>query len=376
MEGRIRQALERLFDKPTADAARLTNLGGHASLRIYWRIHLPHGSWPREENVRMAMVLPEGADPLKSEEGQASDAPKFEELPFVDVHRLLVALDQPVPAIDLIDMELGVLILEDLGDELFETMYLNLKRDFGTEPANLRVPTEQLYHKAINLLVDLQRSYSETLANPKRELPESIALGRSFNRELLRWELDHYKEWGLQAQYGEDILEDAAGDLDRLFDQLVDDLLEQPRTLVLRDYQSRNLLNKHGGLHLIDFQDALMGPMIYDLVALLRDSYIELPFVTVRRLVDHYTKQGFAAGLEWCDDPDAVLRAFCLQTVQRKLKDAGRFIYIDRVKGNPSFLDYYKPSIGYVRQALEMLEDDYLELAHLLAEFEPAWHDD
>jgi aminoglycoside/choline kinase family phosphotransferase len=119
-----------------------------------------------------------------------------------------------------------------------------------------------------------------------------------------------------------------------------------------------------------------MGPMIYDLVALLRDSYIELPFVTVRRLVDHYTKQGFAAGLEWCDDPDAVLRAFCLQTVQRKLKDAGRFIYIDRVKGNPSFLDYYKPSIGYVRQALEMLEDDYLELAHLLAEFEPAWHDD
>ena len=68
-------------------------------------------------------------------------------------------------------------------------------------------------------------------------------------------------------------------------------------------------------------------------------------------------------------------RAFNLQTVQRKLKDAGRFIFIDRVKGNPDFLPYYKSSITYVRQALEMLPA-YDELADLLSEFEPAWHDD
>lgn len=376
MEARIRQALTQLFDARTAEMARLDNLGGHASLRIYWRIHLPPGkAWPREELTRIAMVLPEEAL-SKSDEGESSTAAAPTELPFVDVHRFLDALSLPVPQIDLVDMSLGVLILEDLGDELFEHLYLGIEQDFGSDQGDRRIPTEQLYHRAINLLVDVQRSFVQNQRDDA-PIPRTIATSRAFDRELLRWELDHYREWGLQAQYGEDVLGDAIHDMNRIFDHLVDEILAIPQTLVLRDYQSRNIMSKNGELFLIDFQDALMGPAVYDLVALLRDSYIQLPYVTVHRLVDHYSRQGFAAGLSWCDDPEAIQRAFNLQTVQRKLKDAGRFVFIDRVKNNPSFLPYYRPSIGYVRQALEMLEDDtYLELADLLAEFEPAWHDE
>lgn len=381
MEDRIRKALATLFDARIAEEARLDNLGGHASLRIYWRIHLPstlepEAGWPREEQTRIAMVLPEDRlAQLKSEEG--GEQPTIDELPFVDVHRYLTFLNLPVPDIDLVDMELGVLILEDLGDELFEHLYLSIEKSFGPAQGDMRVPIEQLYHRAIDLMVDMQRSFKQNHYDAVTA-PRTVATQRSFDRELLRWELAHYVEWGLQAQYGEDVLDaDVQQTLGKIFDQLTEELLEIPQTLVLRDYQSRNIMHKDGQLYLIDFQDALMGPAIYDLVALLRDSYIELSYVTVHRLVDHYARQGFAAGLSWCDDAARVQRYFNLQTIQRKLKDAGRFVFIDRVKQNPSFLPYYEPSIGYVRQALEMLDDDiYMELADILAEFEPAWHND
>ena len=128
---------------------------------------------------------------------------------------------------------------------------------------------------------------------------------------------------------------------------------------------------KNGRWVLIDFQDALRGPFIYDLVALLRDSYIELPPSAVQELVQYYVDAGTAAGLTWCAKTD-VHRLFHLQTLQRKLKDAGRFIFIDQVKGNPDFLPYYKPSIAYVKNALTNLPD-FESLTLLLKKLEPAF---
>ena len=382
METRIRAALERLFDETIAQDATLDDLGGHASLRLYWRIHLPaEASCPREESTRIAMVLPEERlEALRSEEGEgalnaSAPATPYGGLAFVDVQRFLSALSLPVPKIDLVALDLGVLILEDLGELLFEDLFLEIERDFGDSPADRRLPTEGLYHRAINVIVDLQRSFKQ-LHYDEAVAPATIATTRRFDSALLRWELDHYIEWGLEAQHGRGCLGEDKAKIEAIFDRLVEDLTALPETLVLRDCQSRNIMSKQGELYLIDFQDALMGPYVYDLVALLRDSYIELSYVTVHRLVDYYARQGVAAGLSWCDDAQDVHRAFTLQTVQRKLKDAGRFVYIDRVKHNASFLPYYRPSIGYVRQALEMLDDPiYLDLADLLAEHEPTWHD-
>ncbi|RDV37878.1 aminoglycoside phosphotransferase [Bradymonadaceae bacterium TMQ3] len=365
MEQRLRQTLADFFDPQVAEHARLDNLGGHASLRIYWRVNLPDDrfearAYPRGELTQMAMVLPEGVDVMGSDEGGSSaDAPPTE-LPFVDVQRYLTNIGLPVPAIDHVDMARGVLLLEDLGDEMFEHAVL---------AASSADEVEALYREAIELLVDLQVRVEAERAEPRYE---TVAFGRAFDAELLRWELDHYREWGLDNHYGPEAAGEHREALNALFDRLTAELTELPTTLVLRDYQSRNIMRKKDTWILIDFQDALIGPVIYDLVALLRDSYIALDADQVARLLDHYIEVGQQRGLAWCEDAALIRRAFYLQTVQRKLKDAGRFIFIDKVKHNPSFLDYYEPSIGYVRQALRAL-DGYHGLDTLLAAVDPAF---
>ena len=363
MDDRIRRTLTDVFDGDVAAAAELENLGGHASLRIYWRIHLPVDlkpprPFPRGESTLMAMVLPEGADPLESAEGVSSDAPQPRELPFVDVQRYLAEIGMPVPAIDRVDMERGVLLLEDLGDDLFEDAVIAADSDEAVL---------ELYRQAIDLLVDFQ---SRVDRRGDGDGDDTIAFERAFDRELLLWELHHYREWGLEARVGDDAVDGVADELDAAFHRIVDELLALPQTLVLRDYQSRNIMHKKNTWILIDFQDALIGPFIYDLVALLRDSYVDLPTDSVETLVDYYAKRGAAENLGWCDDTETVRRAFYLQTVQRKLKDAGRFVYIDREKNNSDFLDYYGPSIQYVRHALEQL-GNFEKLTEILSDIEP-----
>jgi aminoglycoside/choline kinase family phosphotransferase len=100
-------------------------------------------------------------------------------------------------------------------------------------------------------------------------------------------------------------------------------------------------------LVLIDFQDALMGPYAYDLVALLRDSYIHLTPARVDHLVDDYLSRRSDL------DAEQFRCAFDQQTVQRKLKDAGRFVYIDRVKGDSRYLQWIEPTLNYVKTALD-----------------------
>jgi hypothetical protein len=376
MEERIRKALTQLFDIEVAQSAELENRGGHASLRIYWRVQLPaHASAPRGEYTQMAMVLPQDADILESEEGMSSGAEAPKELPFVNVHRYLDSIGMPVPDIDLVDMNLGVLLLEDLGDQTFEESILELRRRDDLEPEDHEEAFLDLYREAIDLLVEFQQAVLQSATDDDVDNADCIAFGRSFDEELLRWELDHYLEWGLEERLDGKAAERVAArkaDLDRIFDEVVDALLDVQQALVLRDYQSRNLMHKEGQWHLIDFQDALKGPFIYDLVALLRDSYIELESSQVDALLDHYVTRGQQVGLPWCADGDRAYEAFHLQTIQRKLKDAGRFVYIDRVKGDPSFLQYYDSSIRYVREALDKLPGRD-ELAQILEEIEPAW---
>jgi aminoglycoside/choline kinase family phosphotransferase len=104
----------------------------------------------------------------------------------------------------------------------------------------------------------------------------------------------------------------------------------------------------------IDFQDALLGPRVYDLVALLSDSYQTFTRDFVERRLDEYAEH---RGLDQRGRRD-VGREFDFVTVQRKLKDAGRFVYIDRVRGNPNFLQFVEPTIEKVLAALARLAGD------------------
>ncbi len=99
-------------------------------------------------------------------------------------------------------------------------------------------------------------------------------------------------------------------------------------------------------LKVIDFQDALLGTRAYDLVALLRDSYVVLTADEVESLVGEFIAQARIA------DAAGFRRLFLLQTLQRKLKDVGRFVFIDRVRKNPSFLRWIPSTVGYLRAAV------------------------
>jgi hypothetical protein len=195
-----------------------------------------------------------------------------------------------------------------------------------------------------------------------------VAKTRLFDYDLLRWELDHYREWGVEALREKPLDPVVRKRLDRVFDDLAREATSLPKGFVHRDYQSRNLMvidpaPDPGSLAIIDFQDALIGPRVYDLVALLNDSYVILPDTLKEEMVQRYAERMSL-------DPSTISDEFHLVTVQRKLKDGGRFVFIDRVKNNPSFLQYVEGSFQRVRSALARISG-HGELKDALAEADP-----
>jgi aminoglycoside/choline kinase family phosphotransferase len=180
--------------------------------------------------------------------------------------------------------------------------------------------------------------------------PARLPFRRRFDEAILRWELEHFREWLLEKGRGVHLTEREATTLDEGFAWLASTLASSPLHLVHRDFQSRNLMVVAGAggldLRVIDFQDALLGSQAYDLVALLRDSYMELEQMEVDDLLATFAAE---AGLEGAAE---LRNLFQLQTLQRKLKDAGRFVYLDRVRGNASYLRWIPSSLRYAAAAL------------------------
>ncbi|HEY0839383.1 MAG TPA: phosphotransferase [Vulgatibacter sp.] len=323
---RIRRHVAAVAGNDSDPAWPVLRLKQDASNRSYFRVVLPDRSL-------VVMSMPAGA---ASEEATKGEAP--EELPFVNVHRYLRSLEIRVPAIHSWDPDAGLMVLEDLGDVTFEA---GLSQ--GSDPAARR---EALYGGAVDLLAALRARADG------RPDPACLSSTRSFDFDLYRWELDHFLEWGLEDRRGARLEGDDRRRFDAQADSIARALAELPRGFTHRDYQSRNLMLLPGDeIAVIDFQDALQGPRQYDLVALLRDSYVELPMDFVERMLGRYLDRLEAEGGPRLDRKEFIAD-FHLLTVQRKLKDAGRFVFIDRVKKNPSFLPYVAPSLRYVKEAL------------------------
>jgi hypothetical protein len=122
---------------------------------------------------------------------------------------------------------------------------------------------------------------------------------------------------------------------------------------------------------LLDFQDAMLGPAVYDAVALLRDSYVQIAPGVLKGLVRHYAERAVTAPALVNATVRDVELWFHMQTLQRKLKDAGRFVFIDRVKGNPDFLQYVDDSCAYVRDAFRAVGHLFPGLLATLSELDP-----
>ncbi|MGH7232228.1 MAG: aminoglycoside phosphotransferase family protein [Nitrospiraceae bacterium] len=323
--------------------AVLTNLvplAGDASNRRYFRIELSGG--PPPSLILMQLASPEAFK--QSEEAVSGSTSVVTELPFVNVLNHLAKADVAVPALHYFDQTAGLLYLEDFGD-------LTLAEACRQAASTTVCPR---YRQAIETLIRIH-TRATTPANPA-----CIAFGRGFDVPLLMWEFDHFLEYGVVVRHGKAMCADDEQSVRAEFQKIAELLAGLPRVFTHRDYHSRNLMVDGPRLGVIDFQDALMGPAVYDLASLLRDAYIALDESLIDELIVHYL-DGMAGQGRAFTDRQAFRRHFDLMSIQRNLKAAGRFVYIDRVKHNPKFLADIPRVLGYVRRNLTK----YSELANL-----------
>ena len=310
-----------------APAELIEEMPGGASARRYFRVPRAGRPWA------VAMYVPDAAqtDEISKAEGS------FDRWPFVVVHELLERGGVAVPKILGEACEEGILLLEDLGDNTLAN-YLTYHRD----------QREALYEQAV---VDVARAQL-VLAGP---LAQTIVAHRRFDVDLLRWEVEHFKQWALLAR-GFEIDEADREVFDAAAEYLAGTISMLPYGFVHRDYQSRNLMVRQTQdarveLVWIDFQDALLGPRVYDLVALLGDSYQSFSQGFVQERLDQYGRELALSRAERA----ALGVEFLTVMVQRKLKDAGRFVFLDQVKGKPEFLQFVESTIDRALSALSAL---------------------
>ncbi|HKO46906.1 MAG TPA: phosphotransferase [Polyangiaceae bacterium] len=322
------ESLKPLLERALGDGQLgIEEMLGGASTRRFFRVKASEG----QSAVAMYVPLPSQELSKAQETGRR--------WPFLEVRDLLAENAIRVPKLLAESCAAGWLLVEDLGDTLAQHL--------EHSPADKAA----LYQRAVRDLARAQRALAS--------LPEhSIVLQRAFDVDLLRWEIDHFREWALEAR---GILLDAEqrAIFAEAAEYLATTIASWPRGFVHRDYQSRNLMvvaNGQGNHDLgwIDFQDAMLGPRVYDLVALLGDSYQTFD----RTFIDARLKE-FCSELGLDPAAEAELgRQFDMVTVQRKLKDAGRFVFIERKNGNQSFLKFIDPTIAKARASLARLADD------------------
>ncbi len=292
-------------------ASRIVALTGDASDRRYFRVVPPDGA---------PYVLSIHAAPFET----AS-------LPFVNVARLFTEMPVPVPRILGDAGDLGILALEDLGD-------VTLQARLGAADSDEQL---KLYREAVDLIEIIQRRGREL------DAPEFVPYAIAFDVEKLTWEMNFFLKHFLEAYCRAALTPSIRTALDAELGAMVQELAAMPRVLCHRDYHSRNLMLKAGRLHVIDFQDARLGPDTYDLASLVRDSYVDLPDQMVQALFDHYLALTNRPG-----EAESFRERFDLMSLQRNLKALGTFGYQTTARGNPVYVQYIPRTLRYARENL------------------------
>lgn len=257
------------------------------------------------------------------------DAPPGKEdvRPYLKVTQLLESLDAHVPHVHEADIARGLLLLEDLGG----THYLS-RLNAGDDP-------ERLYGDALRVLAEIQ----------VRGRQAAVQLA-PYDREPLARELALMPEWFVRRHLAIELAGEEAQMIAAAFEFLISEALAQPAVFVHRDYHSRNLMvvgERNPGI--LDFQDALRGPIGYDLVSLLKDCYISWPRQRTVRWVSGYRALLRSQGGEAGRDDTEFLRWFDLIGVQRHIKVLGIFARLWYRDGKPGYLRDLPLTLDYVR---------------------------
>ena len=299
--------LAQVLDQPFT----LTTASADASFRRYFRVHLP------------------------AETLIAMDAPPPQEdcRPFVRVAEQLLAAGLNVPKIVAQDVAQGFLLLSDLGND---TYLSQLNRDNA----------KTLYGDACQALIKMQ------LATQADALPP-------YDAALLMRELQLFPEWYIGKHLGKTLTPDQQAVMDKTFALLIDNILQQPQVTVHRDYHSRNLMvTPENNPGILDFQDAVIGAVTYDLVSLFKDAYIRWDEEDLMDWVVRYWQSAKKAGLPVSEDFGEFYKDFEWMGVQRHIKVLGIFARLYHRDGK----DGYLKDIPLVMQYLQAACERYVEL--------------
>lgn len=277
------------------------------------------------------------------------DAPPDKEPvgPYIAVATRLERLGLNVPHIAAQDSAQGFLLLSDLGNQ---TYLQALAAD----------TVERLYGDALRALVTLQTGIFQDSAF----LP-------AYDHALLMREMELFRSWYLGRHLGIELTPAQDAALTDAFDALARTALAQTEVWVHRDYHSRNLMvtsERNPGI--LDFQDAVRGPITYDVVSLLRDCYIAWPRAQVEDWVKGYHRLALQSRLPTTQDASEFLRWFDLMGVQRHLKATGIFARLFHRDGKPGYLPDIPRTLGYVREVSARYKE-LAGLARLLADVAP-----
>ena len=269
------------------------------------------------------------------------DAPpdKMSVAPYLKVQKLFHMVN--VPQVLHVDETQGFMVLNDLGSTTFLTAMTQEKNEAAHKALLL---------EAVGELIELQ------LASRSGVLPE-------YDREVMLREINLFPEWFVAKELGCELNFKQRQLWQQTVDTLLPPLLAQPKVYVHRDYIVRNLMLQEGRPGVLDFQDALYGPISYDLVSLLRDAFIGWDEEFVLDLVIRYWEQARAAGLPVPPEFDEFYRWFEWMGVQRHLKVAGIFARLYHRDGK----DKYRPEIPRFLNYLRRVSRRYQDLAPLYA---------
>ena len=301
----------------TVPPATLTAASSDASFRRYFR-------WEGDGRSFVVMDAPPPQENCK---------------PFVDIAFLLAKSGINVPKIYAEDLERGFLLLNDLGNKT----YLDV---INGENA------DALFDDALQALLAFQ------------QLP-MVAPLPSYDVALLRRELELFPEWYVKRELGIEFDAPQQQQWQQISDLLIDSALAQPKVLVHRDYMPRNLMISEPNPGVLDFQDAVYGPVTYDVTCLFKDAFLSWPEERVRGWLESYWQQASALNIPVQPDFEDFLRASDLMGVQRHLKVIGIFARICHRDGKPRYLADVPRFFSYIEAVIARRP----ELAQLQALF-------
>ena len=315
----------KIFKWP-ASGIHCERLAGDASDRSYFRVSLKNsgeahgGGVQKGPQSSMVMQLKEPVSEPKTD--------------FTRILKFFRKLDLPTPELFYYDAPMGLLFLEDCGT-------MTLEDQLNAFPQS----KTQLYRQAVELLVHMQSRATRAID------PTCPAYHLKFDVKKLMWEfsfmLDHY----VDEFCGSPLESLARKELREAFTPLCESLAAEKLCFTHRDYHSRNLMFNQGRLVLLDFQDARMGPCQYDLVSLLKDSYVKISDTLAEELIDFYIQLKEKEEGQKVDR-EKFGRIFDEMSIQRNLKAVGTFAYQSVKKNNNRYKDFIAPTLGYVQKTL------------------------